>query len=90
MEGLDWAVAHPEEAVAIYVERHPELEARSAAGAVEGGDPVDGVAAGERRAGLQDVAELASAAATGWSRPASSSRAWTCTAAVTNDYLPEQ
>ena len=27
LQGLDWAVAHPEEAVAIYVARHPELKA---------------------------------------------------------------
>ena len=27
LEGLDWAVAHPDEAVAIYVARHPELKA---------------------------------------------------------------
>jgi ABC-type nitrate/sulfonate/bicarbonate transport system substrate-binding protein len=26
MEGLDWAVAHPDEAVALYVKRHPELK----------------------------------------------------------------
>ena len=27
LQGLDWAVAHPDEAVAIYVARHPELKA---------------------------------------------------------------
>ena len=60
LEGLDWAVAHPDEAVALYVQRHPELKRGPAAGAVEGRRAVDGRErrAGGRLAGRRRVAAL--------------------------------
>ena len=42
LEGLAYAAAHPEEAVALYVKAHPELDRDAAAGAVEGGHPLPG------------------------------------------------
>jgi putative hydroxymethylpyrimidine transport system substrate-binding protein len=86
LEGLDWAVAHPNEAVAIYVARHPELKADLLLAQWKAAIP--SMASGDGRAsGLQDVA--------GWSRL----NEWMVTTgqlkesadvagAVSNDYLP--
>ena len=88
LEGLDWAVAHPDEAVAIYVARHPELKADLLLAQWKAAIP--SMASGDGRAsGLQDVA--------GWGRL----NAWMVTTGqlkgsadvtgtVSNDYLPAQ
>ena len=55
LQGLDWAVAHPDEAVAIYVARHPELKAGLLLAQWKAAIPA--MASGDGRAsGLQDVA----------------------------------
>jgi putative hydroxymethylpyrimidine transport system substrate-binding protein len=55
LEGLDWAVAHPDEAVAIYVARHPELEPGLLLAQWKAAMP--SMASGSKQvSGLQDVA----------------------------------
>jgi len=55
MEGLDWAVAHPDEAVALYVKRHPELKPELLLAQWTAAAP-SMAASGEQAAGWQDVA----------------------------------
>jgi putative hydroxymethylpyrimidine transport system substrate-binding protein len=55
MEGLDWAVAHPDDAVALYVERHPELKSDLLLAQWKAAVP-SMAATGEHAAGRQDAA----------------------------------
>jgi putative hydroxymethylpyrimidine transport system substrate-binding protein len=55
VEGLDWAVAHPDEAVALYVKRHPELKSDLLLAQWKAAVP-SMAATGEHAAGRQDVA----------------------------------
>ena len=55
MEGLDWAVAHPDEAVALYVKRHPELKSDLLLAQWKAAVP-SMAATGEHAAGWQDTA----------------------------------
>jgi ABC-type nitrate/sulfonate/bicarbonate transport system substrate-binding protein len=55
MEGLDWAVAHPDEAVALYVKRHPELKPELLLAQWKAAVPFM-AATGEHAAGRQDAA----------------------------------
>ena len=86
LQGLDWAVAHPEEAVALYVARHPELKADLLLKQWKAAIPSMASGAGQT-AGEQDV--------TGWDRL----NAWMVSTgqlkekadvagAVSNAYLP--
>jgi ABC-type nitrate/sulfonate/bicarbonate transport system substrate-binding protein len=88
MAGLDYAAAHPEEAVDIYVKRHPELEgdlllaqwkAAIPSMAVADG-AVTGVQDGASWQSLQDWMVASGLLAQGVDT----------TAVVTNEYLPEQ
>jgi ABC-type nitrate/sulfonate/bicarbonate transport system substrate-binding protein len=53
LQGLDWAVANPDEAVAIYVARHPELKADLLLAQWKAAIP--SMASGGGRSGLQDI-----------------------------------
>jgi ABC-type nitrate/sulfonate/bicarbonate transport system substrate-binding protein len=55
MEGLDWAVAHPDEAVALYVKRHPELKPELLLAQWRAAVP-SMAASGAQAAGWQDTA----------------------------------
>jgi putative hydroxymethylpyrimidine transport system substrate-binding protein len=88
-EGLDWAVAHPDEAVALYVKRHPELDAGLLLAQWTAAMPSMATAGGGHAAGWQDV--------DGWTKL----NDWMVqtglmkspvdvSAAVTDDYLPAQ
>ena len=55
LQGLDWAVAHPDEAVAIYVARHPELKADLLLAQWKAAIPSMASGAGQP-SGIQDVA----------------------------------
>lgn len=88
LQGLDWAVAHPDEAVAIYVARHPELKADLLLAQWKAAIPSMASGAGSA-SGSQDV--------TAWERLSE----WMVTtgqleenadvpATVSNDYLPER
>ena len=57
-EGLSWAVAHPDEAVALYVKRHPELDAGLLLAQWKAATPSMAAASGGHPAGWQDVAAL--------------------------------
>ena len=87
MEGLDWAVAHPDEAVALYVKRHPELDAGLLLAQWKAAMPSLAAASGGQPEGWQDAA--------GWTKLSD----WMVqsgqikepvdvSAAVTDDYLP--
>jgi putative hydroxymethylpyrimidine transport system substrate-binding protein len=54
-EGLNWAVAHPDEAVALYVKRHPELKSDLLLAQWKAAVP-SMAASGEHAAGWQDTA----------------------------------
>ena len=54
-EGLDWAVAHPDEAVALYVKRHPELKSDLLLAQWKAAVP-SMAATGDHAAGWQDTA----------------------------------
>jgi putative hydroxymethylpyrimidine transport system substrate-binding protein len=54
-EGLSWAVAHPEEAVGVYVKRHPELRSDLLLAQWKAAIPSLAVAAGGHPAGWQDL-----------------------------------
>jgi ABC-type nitrate/sulfonate/bicarbonate transport system substrate-binding protein len=55
LEGLDWAVANPDEAVALYVKRHPELKPELLLAQWKAAVP-SMAASGEQAAGRQDAA----------------------------------
>jgi ABC-type nitrate/sulfonate/bicarbonate transport system substrate-binding protein len=59
MEGLDWALAHPEEAVAVYVKRHPELKSDLLLAQWKAAGPSMAAASGAHPTGWQDVASWA-------------------------------
>jgi ABC-type nitrate/sulfonate/bicarbonate transport system substrate-binding protein len=54
-EGLEWALAHPEDAVALYVERHPELKGDLLLAQWKAAAPSMAAASGGHVAGRQDV-----------------------------------
>ena len=88
LQGLDWAVAHPDEAVAIYVARHPELKADLLLAQWKAAIPSMAAGTGVT-SGLQDVA--------GWDRldqwmvtTDQLTKAVDVTGAVSNEYLPAQ
>ena len=88
LQGLDWAVAHPDQAVAIYVARHPELKADLLLAQWKAAIP--SMASGDGRvSGLQDVA--------GWDRlnewmvtTGQLKESADVTGTVSNDYLPAE
>ena len=55
-EGLDWAIAHPAEAVALYVKRHPELDAGLLLAQWKAATPSMAAAGDGHPSGWQDVA----------------------------------
>ena len=88
LAGLEYAAAHPDEAVAVYVQRHPEIKADLLLAQWKAAIPSMAVGS-SATTGVQDVDS--------WERLS----AWMVTtqlleepadvsAAVTNDYLPEQ
>jgi len=88
LQGLDWAVAHPEEAVAIYVARHPELKSDLLLAQWKAAIPSMASGAGVT-SGLQDVA--------GWDHldqwmvtTDQLTKPVDVTGAVSNEYLPAQ
>jgi putative hydroxymethylpyrimidine transport system substrate-binding protein len=86
LQGLDWAVAHPVEAVAIYVARHPELKADLLLAQWKAAIP--SMASGDGRAsGLQDVAGWGQLGA--WMvKTGQLKKSADAAAAVSNDFLP--
>ena len=55
-DGLTWAIDHPDEAVALYVKRHPELDAALLLAQWKAAAPSMAAASGGHVAGWQDVA----------------------------------
>ncbi len=88
MQGLDYAVAHPEEAVDIYVKRHPELERDLLLAQWKAAIPSMAVADGAVT-GIQKEASWQSLQ--DWMVASGLLKQAVDTATVvTNDYLPEQ
>ena len=88
LQGLDWAVAHPDEAVAIYIARHPELKADLLLAQWKAAIPSMASGAGVT-SGLQDVS--------GWGHldqwmvtTDQLTKSVDVNSAVTNEYLPAQ
>jgi ABC-type nitrate/sulfonate/bicarbonate transport system substrate-binding protein len=88
MQGLQYAVAHPEEAVAIYVARHPELKQDLLLAQWRAALPSMAVA-GAQPAGWQDPQSWRSLAA--WMKQTGQlSKSVDVQAAADNQYLPAQ
>ncbi len=88
MQGLDWAVAHPEEAVAVYVARHPELKADLLLAQWKAAIPSMASGAGVV-SGLQDVAAWGQLS--DWMvKTGQLTKSADVAGTVSNDYLPAQ
>jgi putative hydroxymethylpyrimidine transport system substrate-binding protein len=88
MAGLEYAVANPEEAVDIYVKRHPELESDLLLAQWKAAIPSMAVAAGTA-SGMQDVESWRSLSE--WMVESGLlEQGVDATGVVTNDFLPEQ
>ena len=88
-EGLDWAVAHPDEAVALYVKRHPELDAGLLLALWTAATPSMAAASGGHAAGWQDAATWSQL--NDWMVRAGLIKSPVdVSGAVTDDYLPAQ
>jgi hypothetical protein len=88
MAGLEYAVSHPDEAVDIYVARHPELDRDLLLAQWEAATP-SMAAAGEHPAGWQDAQawrELGD-----WMVESDQlKKPVDVTSAISNDYLPQR
>ncbi len=85
-QGLAWAVAHPEEAVELYVAAHPELEASLLLAQWKAAVPFLAVAAAHKPAGWQDLEAWTSLNA--WMKAGGLVQGTAdLSAAVSNDYL---
>jgi len=86
LQGLEYAAAHPEEAVSIYVARHPELKKDLLLAQWRAALPSMAVA-GDQAAGWQDPSSWQDLAA--WMKQTGQlTKPVDVTAAATNDYLP--
>jgi len=86
-EGVAWAVAHPVEAVAIYVKRHPELKSGLLLAQWKAAMPSMAVASGGHVAGWQDKASWS--ALDDWMvKTGQIEKPVDVAAAVSDDYLP--
>jgi putative hydroxymethylpyrimidine transport system substrate-binding protein len=88
-EGLEWAVAHPDEAVALYVKRHPELDAGLLLSQWKAATPSMAAASGGHPSGWQDAATWSQL--NDWMVQTGLIKAPVdVSGAVTDDYLPSQ
>jgi putative hydroxymethylpyrimidine transport system substrate-binding protein len=86
-EGLSWAVTHPDEAVALYVKRHPELDARLLLAQWKAATPSMAAPGGGHVAGWQDVATWTEL--NDWMvRTGLTKESVDVSGAVSDDYLP--
>ena len=88
-EGLSWAVSHPDQAVALYVKRHPELKSGLLLAQWKAAIPSMATASGGHQAGWQDVSSWD--ALDDWMvKTGQSQKAVDVAGAVSNAYLPAE